>query len=82
MGIWLGPLVQYDISQWHDPPSLKVEDLYLKEFYKLVVMRTEHKDKTIKEWKLLYSQGCGFIQKRVDDNVLNHISDKTIVSSL
>lgn len=48
----------------------KMEDLlYFKAYYLPV-------DKTDAKWSILHRQVCGYIRQRVDDNVLNHISDE------
>ena len=61
----------------------KIEDLlYVKNFYKPVFTTVKTDNKIDDEWNLLHRQVCGFIRQWVDDNVLNHISEKTHARTL
>ena len=60
-----------------------MEDLlYVKDYYLLVFASEKLENKTDAEWNLLHRQVCGYIRQWVDDNVLNHVSEKKHARSL
>ena len=56
--------------------------LYCKNFHPPVVDEAKPNDKTDDQWNAFHRQVCGYIRQWVDDNVYNHIGDKTNAGKL